>query len=246
MRINIKRAALGLLCVLASACQPLQATPLPTLTAVRVQYSPAAKSALQPLSDCAAQLPGAGIVVSERAAGEMDLSQADLSLRYGLPADPPAFSAQVGEDQLVAVVNVANQVTISPGDLAEIYTGQLRDWNDLEPAPTTAPTATRMPNPIQVWTYSPGDDLRDAFTAGSLAGAPISVRVNLAPSPTALLEALTADPTSIGYLPRSLITPQLRVLDFPDTPPIQIPLLVLSPTEPQGPARSLLACLQHK
>jgi ABC-type phosphate transport system substrate-binding protein len=242
MRSFIDRVALGLLCVLASACQPLQATPLPTLTTVRVQYTPATKPALQPLADCAAQLSGAGIVVSERSAVDMDLTQADLSFRYGLPTTPPAFAAQVGKDQLVAVVNAANQAAINPEDLAELFAGQLRDWNDLEPTPSTA---TGVPAPIQVWTYSPGDDLRDAFIAGTLDGAPISGRVNLAPTPAAMLQAIAADPAAVGYLPHSLVTSQLRVLESPNKPPVQIPLLVMSTSEPQGPARALIACLQQ-
>ncbi len=233
-----------LLCLFATACQPLPATPIPTLTVVRVQYTPAVKPLLQPLSECASKIPGAGIVVFERSADQMDVTQADLSLRYDLPASPPAFSAQLGEDQIVAVVNAANQASVSPGDLASIFSGQLRDWNDLAPPPAATPSGAAAPDPIQVWSYSLGDDLRSAFIAGSLGGGAIAARINFAPDPTAMLQAISADPAAVGYLPRALVTAQLRVLDFPDDPYAQIPLLALAPSEPQGAARSLLACLQ--
>jgi ABC-type phosphate transport system substrate-binding protein len=243
MRIGTLARLIPLLCLVTAACQPLQSTPLPTLTAIHVQYSPAAKPALQALSTCAAKLTGAGIVVTERTAGDIDLNQADLSLRYGLPPTPPAFSAQVGQDQVVPVVNAANHAAIRSEDLAAIFTSQLRDWNDLAPA-TATPGTQSAPDPIQVWSYSPGDDLRTAFIAGSLGGSEISGRIHFAPDPAAMLQAVSADPAAVGYLPRVLVTAQLRVLDFPNDPSEQVPLLALAPSEPQGAARSLLACLQ--
>jgi ABC-type phosphate transport system substrate-binding protein len=240
MRSLSRILSIPLLCLFATACQPLPSTPVPTLTAVRVQYTPAMKPLLKPLSECASKIPGVGIVVFERSADQIDVTQADLSLRYGLPSSPPAFSAQLGEEQIVAVVNAANQASVSASDLEAIYSGQLRDWKDL--APVT--TATAAPVPIQVWSFTLGDDLLTAFIAGSLGGGAIAGRINFAPNPTAMLQAIATDPTAVGYLPRTLVTAQLRVLDFPNDPPRQLPLLALAPTEPQGAARSLLACLQ--
>jgi hypothetical protein len=238
MSSSYQKLAAALSLLLLAGCQPLVATPPPTAWPVRVQYTPALAPRLAALHACAGQIPGAGLLVDERPATALDPAKADLVLRFGQPAPPPAFSAPIGEDEMVAVVNSANPVSLKPGDLAAIFSGQIRAWSDLDPA------STQTPAPIQPWTYPAGDDVRDAFTQSSLSGAAISPRAGLAPDPAAMLQAVAGDPAAIGYLPRSQVTGQVRVVEAAGDNPVQTPILAIAQAEPQGPARALLACLQ--
>jgi ABC-type phosphate transport system substrate-binding protein len=245
MKIRYPLLAIMLASLALAACQPAASKPLPTVAAVRVQYTPAMQPALKSLSGCASQIPGVGLVVTELPADRMDFAKADLSLRFGSPGQTPGFSAAIGSDDVVVVVNASNHTAVQPGDLAAIYTGRIRDWNDAAKSQPASSSVTPAPNPIQVWSYTPGDDVRDVFTKDLLDGTAIAERVNLAPNPAAMLQAVASDPAAIGYLPRSLVTSQIRVLDFAGKKPAPAPLLALASAEPQGLTRALLACLQQ-
>jgi hypothetical protein len=243
---KIFRAAAALTVVFLVGCQPRIAPPPPTAQVIRVQYTPALAPRLKALHACAAGLAGAGVVVSELPASDMKLDQADLSLRLGQPAAPAGYSAAIGEDEVAAVVNPANHSVLHTGDLAAIFSGQVRTWRDLAVGMGAAPTGVATALPLQIWTYAAGDDQRDAFVATALSGAAIDVRASIAPSPQAMLEAIAADPGAIGYLPRSWVTSQVSVVEIAGVTPARVPLLALAPSEPQGLTRALLACLQGR
>jgi hypothetical protein len=245
MSSALRKLAVALSLLLLAGCHPLAAAPPPpTAWPVRIQYTPALTPRLAALQDCAAQIPGAGLLVDELPARLLDPAKADLVLRLGLPANPPGFSAQIGADQVVAIVNPINPVTLHAGDLAAIFSGQVRAWADLSPVPALTPGSAITPTPIHLWTYAPGDDVRDAFVNTFLSGAAISARAGIAPDPSDLLQAVADDPSAIGYLPGSVVTDRVRVVDVSGEGPGQAPLLALAQSEPQGPARALLACLQ--
>jgi hypothetical protein len=243
---RVSRTAAALIFLVAAGCQPQIAPPPPTVQAIRVQYTAALAPRLKDLHACAADLTGVGLVVTERPANEIDLSQADLILRFGPPLTAAGYSAAIGEDALVAVVNPANHSTLQPGDLAALFSGQIRTWQDLAPVPGVPPAGTAASTPIQIWTYAVGDDVREAFIQTALAGAAIDLRAAIAPSPQAMLEAVGADPGAIGYVPRAWVTGQVKMVEISGETPAQIPLLALAQSEPQGEARALLACMQKR
>jgi hypothetical protein len=71
-------------------------------------------------------------------------------------------------------------------------------------------------------------------------GRSVTSFARLAVSPSHMVEALTADPNAIGILPRGWMNDQLRELYVVAS----IPVLALTPSEPAGPIRELIACMQ--
>ena len=68
----------------------------------------------------------------------------------------------------------------------------------------------------------------------------------IAPTSEAMLESISSDPGAIGFIPRSWITSDVQPIQI--DPDLQIalhkPLLALTPTEPAGELKALVACLQ--
>ena len=238
-------AAILILGLAASGCQPPAGTPQPTVWAVRVQYSAALEPAVKNLSACAEKQPGIGLITHQLPASQLDPSKADLTLLLGSPAGFSGFSAQIGTDDLVVIVNPSNPAEVQPKDIPGIFSGQTRSWDELS-ARQAQGLATRQPAPVHAWRYYAGEDVETALEKIFPAGQGFSDRLPQAPGPKEMVEAVAGDPDAIGFIPRSFATPDIRILQM-ENPGLQgIPQLALSPTEPQGPARSLLACLQAR
>jgi hypothetical protein len=82
---------------------------------------------------------------------------------------------------------------------------------------------------------------------------PLTSQAMLAPDPAAMLEAISKDENSIGYLPASFLLSSGSVnpgevnlvqLDQPLETALDQPVVALTQAEPQGLLRSLLVCLE--
>ncbi len=93
---------------------------------------------------------------------------------------------------------------------------------------------------VQVWAYAPGVDAQRAFESALMDGRSVTSLARLAVGPSHMIEALTADPNAVGILPRRWMNDQLRELFVAAS----VPVLALTPSEPVGFVRELIACLQ--
>ena len=243
---NKSRLAVILILVLAaSGCQPPAGPPQPTVWAVRVQYSAALVPVVKNLTACAEQQPGIGLITHQLPASQLDPSKADLTVLLGSPAGYSGFSAQIGTDDLVVIVNPSNPAEVQPKDIPGIFSGQIRSWDELS-ARQAQGLATRQPAPVHAWRYYAGEDIETALERIFPAGEGFSDRLPQAPGPREMVEAVASDPDAIGFIPRSFATPEIRIVQIEDPGLQGVPQLVLSPTEPRGPARKLVACLQTR
>jgi len=147
----------------------------------------------------------------------------DLTLRLALPDEWAGLSFQVAAEDILIVVSVNSPIPALTRDQARtIFAGQG------DPS-------------VQVWSYASAEETRGAFESALMDGRSVTSFARLAVSPSHMLEALTSDPNAIGILPRSWMNDQLRELHVAAT----VPVLALTPTEPEGAIRELIACMQQ-
>ena len=145
-----------------------------------------------------------------------------ISLRLGPPDEltTPAYPIDV-EDILI----VASSQSPLPPLTLERARGLFAGRGD--------PTA-------QAWVYASAEDLQAVFDQALMDGHPVTSFARLAVSPAHMIEALSADPNAVGILPRRWMTAGLRELFLAAS----VPVLALTPSEPTGVVRDLIACLQ--
>lgn len=226
-----------LLTFLLSACQPaLSPTPLPTPEVLEVQLTAALLPLGERLQGCALDLPNTGLVLLETPTGALDLEQSGLALRWGTGSPEIEYAAAIGEEELVVVAHPNNplqQITLE--DLRAAYQGALREWPETQ-------------EEIEIWAYPSGEDVQEIFDSAIFAGnPPASGNTWLAPDPRAMLTAVAGSPAALGFLPRRWLDDSVKVLSISGVQPADLrqPILALSKSEPTGPKRAWLICLQQ-
>ncbi len=233
---RLGRLTLALAALTLAACQPtLVPEPDPTPLAIHVSLTPSLTVLSPLLNNCMADLPQAGLVTTTAADPRPD--PAGLALRWGASGSLPGnFTAILGEEELVFIVHPQNPLEKLPlADLLSIYRGTRNAW------PSNVPAGE-----VQPWAYPAGEDIQQIFT--SIAGGPLPTNVSaLAPDPAAMIEAIAGSPTTIGYLPRRWLDARVKEVQIEGLGEdlVRQPILVLSLSEPEGPANSWLLCLQE-
>ncbi|MBN1372538.1 MAG: hypothetical protein JW987_11425 [Anaerolineaceae bacterium] len=223
-----------------SACTNPTATPTPTTEPVwlKVQY-PASLGNLS--ADFTACVPdGVGLVVQEGAGMAFDEEEADLVLGWAAPESVLGYAAELGSEELVVIVHSENKIpSLDIEDLRLVYAGQLTDWDFLGQSPLA----------LQAWAPLATSDMWALFAEAAL-GPDLTLGrvVGTATSPQAMREAVAADTGALGVLPRRWVDSSVRIVPINDLPVGSLvrPILAFSASEPQGPARAWLACLQGR
>ena len=221
-----------------SSCQAATSVAIPTPQYWRVQYTPALAWMAPAFNLCIRQQPGYALAVFVKPASAMDITQAEITLRWGPLAENSGYQAELGSDDLVVVVNPQNPVHDLTGrQIREIFTGTNRTWSNYSQG---------NPAPIQVWGYPKGNEIRQYFE-DALAPVMSNPSAHLAPDPDAMRQAVTADPSAIGYLPWRWVDSSVRQLSITGISgsSLRQPILAITQTEPQGAQKEWLLCLQH-
>jgi len=212
-----------------SACTPLAInTPPPAPEVIQITYPPSLSNWSDDLHRCASEVPEIALTILETGPSNPEFVEADLTLSFG---EPPqgirGYAASLGEDKIIVIAGEnVNLKQLSVEQLREIYSN---------------------PELYQTWTYGAGNELRLIFDRAVLNDEQLSPETLLAPDPTAMLEAITKNPVAIGYLPKSWLDGGVNEITLEDDlqAAFEQPILVLTDTEPQGPLRAFLACLQN-
>ncbi len=243
-----RRSATGLalcLCLvfILAACgpapTPTAAQPTPVILAVRV--SPALRSLEGLFHACAGELPNTGLVLLDWPA--QGATQAGLVLQWGdagtAGKGPAAFTAVLGQEDLVVVVNPKNPLgKISMADLQAIYSGALPHWDQ-----------SGQSVDIQPWVYPDGEDAQAIFQAQVLGGSLLAGRVvYTAPDPAAMREAIVANPGAIGFLPKRWADASVKPITIEGLDPARLrqPILARFNSEPKYPDKAWSICLQER
>jgi hypothetical protein len=222
-----------------ASCQP---APTPPVAATpqywRVQYTPALAWMAPAFNLCIRQQPGYALVVYEKPASALDITQAEITLRLGAASGDAGYQAELGSDDLVVVVNPQNSLQeLTGSQVKSIFSGSNRAWSKYSKGNA---------NSIQVWVYPQGNEIRQYFE-DALSPILLNQAAHLAPDPAAMQQAVAADPSAIGYLPARWVDSSVRPLSISDisAPSLRLPILAITQTEPQGAQKEWLLCLQH-
>lgn len=216
--------------MIISACSSLvTSTPHPSPQPIQVTYTSTLQPWVEILHQCAIEHPEIALITEVTSAVALEFSTGDLTLWYGEPPQEfNGYAASLGEDEIIVITgNDVAQRNLSAEQLTALYS---------------------QPSSIyQVWTYNKGNELRSVFDSAVLREAVQTSYLRLAPSPAAMLEAVTSDPMAIGYLPESWLTSDVRVVSLePDLQrSLNQPILALAGAEPKGNLKNYLICLQQ-
>ena len=151
----------------------------------------------------------------------------------------PYFATQIGQEQIVVITNKQNPLDeLSTEVLRQLFDGQVSDWSELK---------VSFRQGVQVWDYPAGEDLHQILSAALWGAEHQPTKAYLAPDPAAMLEAVSADPGAIGYLPASWVeASDLKVISVETglSTALRQPVLLLTAEEPQGLLRAWVSCLQ--
>lgn len=246
-----------LLFLITAACQTQPAPPPaitpsspPAIPRIGLSSSAAALAELA-AAPYAAQTNRAGpqFIPANNAALLTDLmaGQMDAVLVHHIPAGSPGWFNPVALDGLVIVVHPDNPVdNLSLGEVQALFNGRITNWSALG----------GPDQPVSLISREPGAGTRAILQQRVLAEQRISINARIQPDNAALLAAVAADPSAIGYsMMGTAVTADVIMLSIDDiapTPattadqsyPLTAPLYFLSPIEPQGELRAFLAWLQ--
>jgi hypothetical protein len=94
---------------------------------------------------------------------------------------------------------------------------------------------------VQVWVYPSGSDVQEVFNRIVMQGQNVSPAARLAVDPQQMSDTLVSEPNTVGILPRRWQAGDVReALSLGS-----VPVLAITPDEPQGMVKQLIACLQN-
>lgn len=218
----MRKIFLAILLLLA-ACAPAPATPTPTPVVVKVYATMATQAWQAELFTCAEQR-SVVLVVS-------DPASADISLRIGEPHNLSMPAFQLGWEEIVVVVNRVHPFNqLNTDQVTQLFTGEISDWSQIDATKT---------GKVDVWVFAQGEDVQQVFSQ-TLGGKAIVSTARLATSPDEMALAVAGDPNAIGILSRHWKMGNVSDIYVAASAPV----LAITPVEPQGAVKDLLACLQ--
>jgi len=220
-----RRILVFLVLAVLSACS--RVTPTASPVSVSVQYTAASAPWLAGLYDCA----GSNLVISEpRAADSID-SKSDIAIHIGEPAQLTTPAYQIGTEEILVIVNRITPITsLSAAQVKDLFTGMTTEWSQIDPGKS---------GPVQVWVFAPGEDVEQAFERAALGGTPLTSLARLANTPDEMSRAIASDQNAIGILPRHWKAGNVTTVYSA----VSVPVLAITPVEPAGAVRQILACL---
>jgi hypothetical protein len=190
------------------------AAPSATPEVISVYSTAAAQPWLSELYDCA----GTASVLSR----VDDPSAAAIVLRIGEPDGLTTPAYQVDMEEILVVTQRQSPIqNLSLEGARTLFSGQG------DPS-------------VQVWTYASGMDIQDVFNRLVMQGQNIAPTARLAVDPQLMSDTLVNEPYMVGILPRHWKMGDSREVFSAGT----FPVLAITPNEPQGTVRQLIACLQ--
>lgn len=216
---------------------PQLGTVPPAPEPITIAYPPSLAPILEAIHSCVDVHPGITIIVEKSPASAIDFIANDLTIWFGEKPDEVKFATPLTHDELVLIVNPANpnrELTLH--EARSIFAGQVQEWSEI----------SNFQSQVSVWTYPDENLLQSMIISELMKDDHFSSLAHLASSPQAMLEAITKDRGSIGFLPRSWLTDEVSQIQInQDTQgTLRKPILALTKNKPQGRMHTLLACLQ--
>jgi hypothetical protein len=197
---------------LISSCSATSTPATPQV--VSVYSTSAAEPWLPPLYDCA----GTSAVISRVG----DSSSADTVLRVGEPKVLTSSAYQIDSEDILIVTHRQSPVqNLTLEEARALFAGQG------DPS-------------VQVWVYSPEEDVQEVFDQYVMAGWNVTSSARVAVTPQQMSDTLVNESNAVGILPRHWKAGDDREVFSVAT----VPVLAMTRSEPQGVIKELIACLQ--
>ena len=198
---------------------------------LKVNVSPSSAPVYPALVECSSEMTNVYPLFYDDLSRNTSVMERDILIQLGEPEEMPGFAAVLGWEEIVLVVHPDNSIqTLSTRQIQSIFSGRIDNWERVG--------GEEMP--LTVWAMLLEDEVTELFVHYALQGWLISPNGRLAPSASAMLEAVANDPTGIGYLPKAWVTDQVKFIETG----LVVPVLALVDEEPIGPSREFLGCLQ--
>jgi hypothetical protein len=190
------------------------AAPSATPEVISVYSTAAAQPWLSELYDCA----GIASVLSR----VDDPSTAAIVLRVGQPETLTSPAYQIDTEEILVVTQRQSPIqNLSLKETRALFAGQG------DPS-------------VQVWVYASGVDVQHVFNKSVMQGQNIAPNARLAVDLQQMSDTLVNEANTVGILPRHWKVGDSREVFSVGT----VPVLVITPTEPQGAIQQLIGCLQ--
>ncbi len=203
------------LVLLLAACAPAPATPAAAPpTVVGVYASPAAEPWLDDVYACAREISA----VIRLSASE---SAADIRLRLGEPKTLSTPAYQIGAEDILVVTHSESPIQNLTADEARALFSQGQQN-------------------VEVWVFASSADAQEVFEREVMLGTRILPKARLALHPQQMSDILNLERNAVGILPRRWKAGTTRDVFTLSG----VPVLAITPGEPQGAIKELIACLQ--
>ena len=227
--------------------------PVNGFTIIDISYTPSVGWIVPTMSSCADVIGNSGLLTHEIPTAALGSITSDLVFRWGAPDTLSASAFQIGEEELIVVVNKSNPLQELPAKIARnLFSGEYDTWGDLRAA---CPDCFRKnadksldSSSISLGFYPKDEDIQLLFISAVMNGRPVATgSALLIPDPNAMVEFLQGDKAAIGFLPAHANDPSLRKISFTDitSQDLTQPILVIPASPPAGAERELLLCMQN-
>lgn len=189
-------------------------TPASTPQMISVYSTSAAQPWLPALYECA----GSQAVVSR----VDDPAAADIILRIGEPEFLASPAFQIDTEEILIITHRQSPVpNLTLEEARALFAG-------------------RGDPSVQVWVYAEGEDVQEVFERSVMEGGSVTPSARLAAGPQQMSDTLGNEINTVGILPSHWKVGDVRELFSAAT----VPVLALTESEPQGPVKELIACMQ--
>jgi hypothetical protein len=150
-----------------------------------------------------------------------DPTSAQIVLRVGEPK-VLSFAYQIDTEEVLIVTNHQSPVNNLTGEEARALFAGLADPS------------------VQVWVYAAGEDVQEVFDQFVMEGRAVTSSAYIAVNPQQMSDTLVKEPNTVGILPKHWKAGDSRSVYTVSN----VPVLAITPREPQGVIKNLIACLQ--
>jgi hypothetical protein len=226
-----------------TGCAPVLPTLPPAPAETIVQHTPALRYIENQIQACSLANSPLPVIVNEYPINRMNAQSADITLVYEKPVDPNLLAYQIGEDQLVVIVNPQNQISSIPLiTLLGIFQGFITQWDAIDASNTQGITGL-----IEIWGYEESDELQKIIENRLNDGKALNNQTTIADYPAAVKDMVAKNPAGIGVITRAYLTEEVKavVIDGLPEQDLTLPIVAQTRGQPGNLQTILLTCLQH-
>ena len=217
----------------------------PTPEVVALKVTPAVAHWLPVVAECAEGISNFGVFTQVLPRSDSSLAESDLIMRLGERLESDPFVAIMGVEEIVIIAGDDVPISsISLDNLRGIYAGTITHWGEVEGGVNDE---SGKGQPIYTLSYPVGHEVETLFKRVYLSDEIIGVNPQEFMTIPFLESLLATYPYAIGYLLRSEVPEDVRVIeiDSDETIANQQYVLAVTPVEPTGGLKQLLLCLQN-